>query len=45
MPVGRLVREQLVKAGAEGGTQRFLRHTGELTGPKSLSSRKGFSLR
>lgn len=45
MPVGRLVRQQLEKSRVESGTQRFLRHAGELSGPRTLSSRKGFSLR
>jgi len=44
VPVGRLVRQQLETARSQGGTQRFLRHAGEITGgPPDLSSRKGFS--
>jgi hypothetical protein len=44
IPVGRIVREQLETAKANGGKQRFLRHAGVFTGgPSDVSSRKGFS--
>jgi predicted DNA binding CopG/RHH family protein len=43
VPMGRLVREQLETAKANGGKQRFMRHIGALTGPPDLSSRKGYS--
>lgn len=43
MPMGRLVREQLETAKANGGKQRFMRHVGALSGPPDLSSRKGYS--
>ena len=44
IPVGRLIREQLETAKAEGGKQRFLRHAGAIAGgPRDVSSRKGFS--
>jgi hypothetical protein len=44
VPMGKLVREQLESARANGGRQRFLRHVGAITGgPADLSSRKGFS--
>jgi len=45
VPVGRLIREQLETAKANGGRQRFLRHVGELSGPPDLSTRKGYSKR
>ena len=45
VPVGRLIREQLETAKANGGKQRFLRHVGELSGPSDLTSRKGYSKR
>ena len=43
IPVGRLVREQLEKAREKKGSRAFMRHAGALTGPRDLSSRKGFS--
>ena len=44
VPVGRLIRQQLEAAKANGGEQRFLRHIGAIRGgPADLSSRKGFS--
>lgn len=44
VPVGRLIREQLEAAKNKGGTQRFLRHAGAITGGlPNVSSRKGFS--
>jgi hypothetical protein len=44
IPVGRIVREQLESAKANGGKQRFMRHAGAISGgPPDLSSRKGFS--
>jgi hypothetical protein len=46
VPMGRLVREQLETAKANGGKQRFIRHLGAIRGgPPDLSSRKGFSKR
>ena len=45
MPAGRIVREQLERAKAEFGTQRFMKHAGKMSGPADLSSRKGFSRR
>lgn len=45
VPMGRLIRQQLETAKANGGKQRFLRHIGELSGPPDLSSRKGYSRR
>ncbi len=45
VPMGRLVREQLETAKANGGKQRFMRHVGALSGPPDLSSRKGYSKR
>ncbi|PYU94555.1 MAG: hypothetical protein DMG25_06475 [Acidobacteria bacterium] len=42
VPAGRIIREQLEKARAEGGSQRFLRHAGKISGPRDLSSREGF---
>jgi hypothetical protein len=44
IPMGKLVREQLERAKANSGKQRFLRHLGAIKGgPPDLSSRKGFS--
>jgi hypothetical protein len=44
VPVGRLVRQQLEAAKSNGGSQRFMRHAGTITGgPANVSSRKGFS--
>jgi hypothetical protein len=44
IPMGRLVREQLESAKANGGKQKFMRHLGAIRGgPPDLSSRKGFS--
>jgi hypothetical protein len=40
---GRLIRDQLEKARASGEAQGFLRLAGTVSGPKDLSSRKGFS--
>ena len=45
IPVGRLVREKLECAKSEAGEQRFMRHAGTFSGPKDLSSRKGYSRR
>jgi hypothetical protein len=42
--MGRLVRQQLESAKANGGKQKFVRHVGVFKGgPANLSSRKGFS--
>jgi hypothetical protein len=43
LPAGRIIRMQLERARTEVGTQAFLRHAGEISGPPDLSSRKGFS--
>ncbi|HLK18308.1 MAG TPA: hypothetical protein VKT81_05095 [Bryobacteraceae bacterium] len=43
LPAGRIVRQQLERARAEDGKQRFLRLAGKIRGPKDLSQRKGFS--
>ena len=43
MPAGKIVRQQLQKAKAESGSQRFLRLAGKISGPANLSSRKGYS--
>ena len=42
VPAGRIIREQLEKARAEGGSRRFLSHAGKISGPRDLSSREGF---
>ena len=44
MPAGRIIREQLEKARAQSGKQRFLRLAGKIRGlPTDLSTRKGYS--
>jgi len=40
---GKIIRDQLEKAKAAGGSQSFLRLAGRIRGPKDLSRRKGFS--
>lgn len=45
IPVGRLIRDQLENAKSEAGQQRFMRHAGTFSGPRDLSSRKGYSRR
>jgi predicted DNA-binding protein len=40
---GKIVREQLEKARTLAANQEFMRLAGSVTGPKNLSSRKGFS--
>ena len=45
VPVGRIVRDQLETAKANGGKQRFMRLAGAIDGPPDLSLRKGFSRR
>jgi predicted DNA-binding protein len=45
LPAGKIIREQLERAKAEAGNQRFLRLAGKISGPVNLSSRKGFSRR
>lgn len=45
IPMGRLIRQQLETAKAQGGNQRFMRHAGTFSGPSDLSSRKGYSRR
>ncbi len=42
LPQGRIVRDEL-DAARLGKSPRFLRHAGRLTGPRDLSSRKGFA--
>ena len=42
VPQGRIIREQLEKARA-AEKQPFLRLAGAVSGPRDLSSRKGFS--
>jgi hypothetical protein len=44
VPQGRVVRDQLEKARAAGGQQRFMRLAGSIKGlPRDLSMRKGYS--
>lgn len=43
VPAGRIIRQQIEAARKQKGNQGFLRHAGELTGPRDLSTRKGFS--
>ncbi|PYV85112.1 MAG: hypothetical protein DMG93_02455 [Acidobacteria bacterium] len=43
IPVGRLIREQLDRARKEQSEPSFMRHAGKISGPRDLSSRKGFS--
>jgi hypothetical protein len=43
LPAGRIIREQLERARSAAGNQRFLRHAGKISGPRNLSSRKGFA--
>jgi len=45
LPVGKIIREQLEKVRQESREPRFLRHAGKISGPRNLSSRKGFSTR
>jgi hypothetical protein len=45
LPAGRIIRQQLERAKAESGGQRFLRHAGMISGPGDLSLRKGFARR
>lgn len=40
---GQIVREQLEKAKAKGGTRSYMRLAGSISGAKDLSKRKGFS--
>jgi hypothetical protein len=40
---GKIVRDQLERAKASGGTRAFLRLAGTVRGPRDLSTRKGFS--
>jgi hypothetical protein len=42
-PAGRIIRHQLERARSESGSQRFLQHAGKISGPRNLSSRKGFA--
>jgi hypothetical protein len=44
MPIARVILQHLENAKSSGGTRRFLRHVGAMSGgPPDLSSRKGFS--
>jgi len=43
LPVSRIIRYRLEQAKSETGNQRFLRHAGKISGPRDLSSRKGFA--
>ncbi len=43
VPVGRFVRQQLERAKTEQDRKPYMRLAGEITGPRDLSSRKGFS--
>ena len=44
LPVSRIVRDQLEQArDQQDNRQPFLRHAGAISGPRDLSSRKGFS--
>ena len=44
VPQGKIVREQLEKARAGGGTQAFMKLAGCIKGgPRDVSKRKGFS--
>jgi hypothetical protein len=43
VPQGRIVREQLEKARAGGGSRGFMRLAGAVRGPRDLSARKGFA--
>ena len=44
VPMGRLVREQLERAREQDSrAQPFMRLAGKATGPRNLSTRKGFS--
>ena len=43
VPQGKIVRDQLERAKAEGSKRSFIRLAGSVDGPGDLSSRKGFS--
>jgi hypothetical protein len=43
IPVGRLIREQLETVRAQKNAKPFMRHAGTMSGPRDLSSRKGYS--
>jgi len=45
VPAGKIIREQLERAKAKAGNQRFLILAGKISGPGDLSSRKGFARR
>ncbi len=40
---GEIIREQLERARADRSRQSFMRLAGSVSGPKDLSTRKGFS--
>ena len=43
VPQGKIVRDQLERAKANGARQSFMRLAGVVRGAKDLSTRKGFS--
>ena len=43
LPVNRLVRQSLEKTLADTSEPAWMKHAGTLSGPKDLSSRKGYS--
>lgn len=43
VPAGRIIRDQLEKARRKPGSHSFLHLAGKITGPRDLSSRRGFS--
>jgi len=43
LPVGRVVRQSLESTLAEGSEPAWMKYAGTITGPKNLSSRKGYS--
>ena len=43
LPAGRIIRQQLERARAEEGKQKFMRYAAKISGPKDLSGRRGFS--
>jgi hypothetical protein len=45
VPVGRIVRDELDAARSRRKAQRFMRLAGSFSGPRNLSTRKGYSKR
>jgi len=43
LPQGKIVRDQLEQARAGGAARGFMRLAGSVSGPRRLSSRKGFA--